>query len=156
MSESYGKHSAKILECVEFLSCPPEIQVSVFELVQKFLESVRETVKIEDDASRETDHFIEKLSTMPEGSLASHYHNLWQTLDTIETADLGPENIPPMIDSAFIEFTHQFVQSFRRDFDMDSMDPITNGSLFAGMLADYNEVVEKIARLIPQTGDISV
>ena len=150
LKETVEKYSEKLIKLVrecDYLN--PENQIQAFELVKAFLPQVDGNSVLDENVSRADDHFIENLRSLPPGTIAAHYTELWNSLNSLESQNLPREELLMFLDSAVVNFTGQFTASVNQDLGDIVTDPEMNHCLFAASSATYNKALAKITEVLP-------
>lgn len=100
----------------------------------------------------ENDFFMESLGKYPPGSIAYHYKELWDTLNSIEEGSVEDRAI--MIDSAFDNFSKRFVSCCSESFEEEMNNPEVQECMFKNMNWTFNRVAAKIGNLIDPPSEI--
>ena len=119
-------------------------------MVQVFLSEIGGNSVLDENVSKADDHFIESLRMLPGGTIAAHYTELWNSLNTLEAQNLPREELLMFLDSAIVNFTGEFTASVNRDLRDVAIDPELNQCLFSGSSATYNRALAKITELFPE------
>lgn len=152
LKETIDKYSKKLVDLInDCCYLTPERQIQAFELVKAFLD---EFGNLDENISCADDHFIEYLRTLPPGTIASHYAELWNSLNALEAQNLPRDELLMFLDSAVVNFTRQFTTSVNRDLGDLATNPEL-GCIYSACSSTYHRALAKITEVLP-TEDIAV
>lgn len=154
LKESFEKYSAKIRECLfDLRNCSPENQVKASSYIENYLNNFKEAFGLDERVSQEDDMFIETLRSYPEGSIASNYAELWDTLNGLEAQKLSSHELLIYIDSAVLSFSREFVDSNHREFATEIADEVIAPCMIGGFCATFNRAMDKLNDLQSNSSD---
>ena len=145
LKESFEKYSDKIRGCLLDLgNCSPENQVKASTYIEKYLSDFKEAFELDERVSQNDDMFIETLRSYPQGSIASHYAELWDTINGLEALNLSSPELLLYIDSAILSFSREFVDSNHREFATEMADEVIAPCMIGGFCETFNRAMDKL------------
>lgn len=154
LKESFEKYSAKIRRHLSDLRhCSPENQVKASAYIEKYLSDFKEAFELDERVSQVDDMFIEALRRYPKGSIASHYAELWDTINGLESQKLSSQELLIYIDSAVLSFSREFVDSNHREFATEIADDVIAPCMIGGMCETFNKAMDRLSDLQSNSSD---
>lgn len=150
--ETFDNYSKKLLDVIQDCSyLSPENQVRASELVKAFLD---EFGGLSEEVAEADDFFIEKLRSLPRGSIGAHYAELWDSINSLQAQNIPRDELLMFLDSAIVNFTREFTITANRDIFTSSEPKPELRCIFSACTSTYNTALAKIGEVLP-TEDIA-